>query len=166
MMQFRNILEWLESHNVDFIIIGGVAASLLGSAHVTFDLDICYSRTKENLERLATALLTINAKLRNAPPDLPFKPDAETLRRGMNFTFTSDLGSVDLLGDVTGIGNYDQIISACEQAEWFGKSYHMLSLTQLLAAKRAAGRTKDLLMIPELEALLEVQQGQQNSLDD
>ena len=95
-------LKLLAEHKVECVIIGGVAASLYGSSRLTQDLDVCYARNPPNLERLATALRSVNAKLRNAPADRPFVLDAETLRHGLNFTFTTDVGSLDLLGEVRG----------------------------------------------------------------
>ena len=158
MIQFKKMLDWLADHQVDFVIIGGVAANLHGSARSTFDLDVCYSRERDNLDRLARALISINARLRNAPLGLPFKLDAETLRRGLNFTFASDLGDLDLLGEVAGVGTFEQAAPRAEIAEMANVQYRFLSLPQLIAAKRAAGRPKDLAVLPELEALLELQQ--------
>src|SRR6266550_244933 len=82
----------LGKFNVDCIIVGGVAATLHGSEIPTTDLDVCYSRNRSNLERLAKALKSVHAHLRNAPPDIPFILDAETLWRGLNFTFTTEIG--------------------------------------------------------------------------
>ena len=163
MIQFRQTLEYLMSAGVDFIIVGGVAASLHGSSHATFDLDICYSRESASLEKLGKALIAINARLRNAPPGLPFKPDAETLRRGLNFTFETDLGTLDLLGEIAGVGTFAQAVSGAEKVDLFSVTYRVLSLPQLIAAKRAAGRTKDLLVLPELEALREIKEATQGS---
>ncbi len=121
-------LRLLGEHAVECVIIGGVAATLYGSTILTNDLDVCYARNAENLARLATALLSVNAKLRNAPPDLPFILDVETLRRGMNFTF-----------------------------ELFGYSFPVLEIKKLIVAKRTAGRAKDMVALPELEAIQERQ---------
>ena len=84
------------------MVIGGFAGNLRGSADVTQDLDICYARDDDNLERLAQALRTLNARLRVAieqDMDLPFQLDAATLRLGDSFTFITDLGDFDILGD-------------------------------------------------------------------
>lgn len=161
MIQLRETLELLARFNVDFVIAGGVAANLHGSGHATFDLDICYSRRRENLERLAAALTSIHATLRNAPKNLPFHPDAETLIRGLNFTFDTDLGELDLLGEVSGVGRFEDASADANQITLFGALYRVLKLEKLIAAKRVAGRTKDLLVLPELEAILEFKkQGQ------
>ena len=112
---------------------------------------------QQNLERLATALLSVNAKLRGTPPNLPFILDAETLRRGLNFTFTTDAGSLDLLGEVRGVGFYEEAISGAIMYELFGYSFPVLEIKKLILAKRAAGRAKDMVALPELEAIQERQ---------
>src|SRR5206468_881849 len=94
---------------VDFVVIGGVAAQIHGSAQLTFDLDVAYARTDANLSKLADVLRSMNARLRGAPPDVPFQLDARTLRAGANFTFVTDHGSVDILGDPAGAPRYDRL---------------------------------------------------------
>src|SRR6516164_4482757 len=92
------IAEHLERHGVEFLVIGGQAAALLGSPVPTYDVDLCYRRTADNLERLARALAELHPTLRGAPPDLPFQLDARSLALGANFTFNTDYGPLDLLG--------------------------------------------------------------------
>src|SRR5919107_963674 len=104
-------LRLLGEYNVDCVIVGGVAAALHGSSLLTTDLDVCYARGAENLLRLAEALQSVHARLRNAPEGLPFMLDAETLKRGLNFTFSTDIGDLDLLGEVRGLGNYEAVIA-------------------------------------------------------
>src|SRR5687767_4492919 len=89
------IAELLLAHGVEFMVIGGQAAVLHGSPLPTLDIDLCYRRTAENLERLARALQDLHPTLRGAPPDLPFRLDAQSLALGANFTFTTDLGPLD-----------------------------------------------------------------------
>lgn len=155
MKEIERQLVLLAQHNVDFVIIGGVAATLHGSSYLTKDLDVCYARNEGNLERLADALRSVNARLRGAPEDIPFRVDAETLRKGLNFTFATDIGPVDLLGEVAGVGGFKEARADAVVHELFGFKCAILSLDKLIAAKRAAGRTKDLLTIPELEAIRE-----------
>jgi hypothetical protein len=158
-------LRLLGEHAVECVIIGGVAATLYGSTILTNDLDVCYARNAENLARLATALLSVNAKLRNAPPDLPFILDVETLRRGLNFTFTTDAGNLDLLGEVRGVGSYEEAISGAIMYELFGYSFPVLEIKKLIVAKRTAGRAKDMVALPELEAIQERQLAERSGED-
>src|SRR5215510_5804231 len=107
-------LKLLGRCEVEIVIIGGVAATLYGSAQLTNDLDVCYARNPANLERLAEALQSVHAYLRGAPKDIPFILDAETLRRGLNFTFETDVGTLDILGEVRGVGYYEEVLSGAE----------------------------------------------------
>lgn len=86
---------------------------------------------------------------------LPFLWDTETLRRGLNFTLRTDWGDLDLLGEVAGVGGYDQALVSSEPTALFGVTCAVLSLPALIAAKRAAGRPRDRYSLPELEALWE-----------
>lgn len=108
-MLFRELLETLSRADVRFVVIGGVALVLRGSVRLTVDLDISYARDAANLDRLAAALAPHHPRLRGAPPELPFIWDAQTLRSGLNFTLKTDLGDLDVLGEVTGIGGYDEV---------------------------------------------------------
>ena len=156
MIDFRRLLPVLVEGGVRFVIVGGLAANAHGSARVTTDLDIVYDRRADNLTKLAAALAPYHPYLRGAPPGLPFQLDADTLRRGLNFTLTTDLGPVDLLGEMLGVGQYDEVAADADTWEPFGQSVQIVSLRKLIAAKRAAGRPKDLEAIAELELLLEM----------
>lgn len=150
-------LRLLGEYRVDCVIVGGVAAAIHGSSLLTSDLDVCYSRDAANLSRLAEALQSVHTRLRNAPEGLPFILDAETLKRGLNFTFTTDIGDLDLLGEVRGIGHYDAVIAGSVYVELFGYQFAVMDIGKLITAKRAASRPKDLLALPELEAIQEAQ---------
>ena len=139
------------------MIVGGVAAAVHGSSLLTSDLDVCYARDGANLLRLAEALQSVHARLRNAPEGLPFILDAETLRRGLNFTFATDIGDLDLLGEVRGIGHFEAVVTDSLTVELFGYRFAVMDIGKLILAKRAAGRPKDLVALPELEAIQEAQ---------
>lgn len=154
----EKLLKALHDHQVEFAIIGGAAAVIHGSAYVTGDLDICYSRDNQNLKKLAAALVGYNCSLRGAPKDLPFTLDAASLKSGLNFTLTTDLGDLDLLGEVAGLGSYGEVLSFCEELELYGMRFKVLTLEGLIMNKRIVARPKDLRLLPELEALLEIRQ--------
>jgi hypothetical protein len=151
-------LRLLGEHKVDCVIVGGIAALIHGSLLLTNDVDVCYARDPENLKRLAGALQSVHARLRNAPAGLPFILDAETLKRGLNFTFTTDVGDLDLLGEVRGVGHYDEVFADSITVELFDYRFAVIDIGKLVIAKRAAGRPKDLLALPELEAIQEAQE--------
>jgi len=152
---FAGLLGTLTSNSVKFIVIGGAAAIAHGSSRMTQDLDIVYERSLENLSRICDALGVYKPYLRGVPPGLPFRLDAETLRRGLNFTLTTDLGDVDLFGDIPGGGGYSHLIDKTLDLEIFGYICKGLDLETLIAVKKAAGRPKDLEAVAELELIRE-----------
>jgi hypothetical protein len=160
MTQFEVLLSALSKERVLFVIIGGIAATLHGSARLTNDLDIAYERSPENIERLATALSPFQPYLRGAPEGLPFRFDSATIRRGLNFTLRTVAGDVDVLGEVTGLGDFEAVERESLEVKLFGADYKMLNLDALIRAKRAAGRAKDLEVVAELEALREERERQ------
>lgn len=145
--------ELLIRHEVDFVVIGGIAAASLGSARATFDIDIAYARDRENLVRLAQALREAEATLRGAPPDLPFLLDAETLNAGQNFTFTTRFGPLDILGDPAGAPPYRELRAQATQVEIRGFAVRIASVDHLIAMKEAAGRTHDKAVAQELRTI-------------
>jgi hypothetical protein len=157
MTDFERLLRALTDGGADFIIVGGVAGVAHGSARLTQDLDIVYSRSPENIRRLAAALAPHAPYLRGAPPGLPFRWDEATIRRGLNFTLATDLGDLDLFGELTGGGDYDALVPHTVTLNLFGMPCRCLDLEWLIRVKRAAGRPKDLEALAELEALLEEQ---------
>lgn len=152
---FGGVIALLARSGVECVLIGGLAAAVHGSAHVTYDVDLCYRRTPENLDRIAAALAPYHPYLRGAPPGLPFEWSAATLRRGLNFTLSTTLGDIDLLGEVTGGGTYEEILPHTEVLSLFGAELRCVSLPMLIRMKRAAGRVKDFDMLAGLEALQE-----------
>jgi len=148
-------LRALAQAGVEFIVVGGVAATAHGSSRLTVDLDVVYARSAENIERLVTALAPFSPYLRGAPPGLPFRWDPETIRSGLNFTLTTSLGDLDLLGEITGGGSYEDLLPDSTSVAAFGVECRCLNLDRLILVKRAAGRPRDLEVIAELEALKE-----------
>jgi predicted nucleotidyltransferase len=152
---FENLLRRLLDGRVDFILVGGLAATVHGAARVTYDIDVVYERSTSNVDRLAAALAPIHPYLRGAPPGLPFTFDIGTVMRGLNFTLQTDSGDLDLLGDVTGGGTYDDLFPHTETITLFGYTCRCVTLDKLIDLKRAAGRPKDNEVLAELEALRE-----------
>jgi len=152
---YENLLTLLARAGVEFIVVGGVAASAHGSARVTEDLDVVYARSPGNMKRLVDALASTNPYLRGAPPGLPFKFDEETIAKGLNFTLTTDFGWLDLLGEITGGGGFEQLLPHSVKIPVFGIECWLLGLERLIQLKRAAGRPKDFEAIAELERIFE-----------
>ena len=152
-MQLRELLARLAEHQIRFSVIGGVALIARGVQRSTEDLDIAYARDRENLARLARALQDIHPRLRGVPADLPFVLDEASLRRGLNFTLDTDLGPLDLRGEVAGLGSFELVDAASSELEIGGTKMLVLSLEGLERAKRAAGRPKDLVDLGYIRAL-------------
>ena len=157
MTQFGELLRVLGGGGVHFVLVGGVAAAAHGSPRSTQDLDVVYERRDENLRRIAAALGPHRPYLRGAPPGLPFRLDLETLRSGLNFTLSTDLGWIDLLGEIAGAGSYENLVTQSVTVEIFGIQCKLIGLDALILAKRAAGRPKDLEDLAALEMLRERQ---------
>src|SRR4051812_15342161 len=150
MINLEPALAARTKNKVEFVIVGGVAITAHGSAYLTQDLDFCYSRNKENLKRIVFALSDFKPKPRGFPENLPYIFDETTLLNGTKFTFRTDLGDIDLLGEVAGVGSYETVKGESEIKNLFGYEVNVLSIRGLINAKRAAGRIKDLLILPEL----------------
>jgi predicted nucleotidyltransferase len=154
-MQFESAVQLLCDAGVDFVVIGGVAATFHGSVRVTYDLDICYSRVSSNVRSLAAALAPFHPRPRGFADDLPFIWDEATVRNSTLLTLRTDLGEIDLLAEVAGLGSYSEVKEHSLMVNAFGRQLRALDLQSLILAKRTAGREKDLSALPELESLLE-----------
>jgi len=157
---FEGLLRVLVEGGVEIVLVGGLAARAHGAARSTQDVDVVYARTPENLERLARALGPHHPVLRGEPKGLPFRLDVPTLRSGLNFTLTTDLGDIDLLGEIAGGGTYESLRGSSRELELFGLPVRCIDLDALIRTKRAAGRPRDLEAIAELEALREERDNQ------
>jgi hypothetical protein len=143
----------LARHGVRFILIGGYAAIARGSPLLTGDMDICYARDDENLERLAGALRELSATLRGAPPGVPFQLDAKALKKGDHFTFSTSVGALDILGTPAGTRGFGDLNQDATDVELDGLTIRVASIDDLIRMKRAAGRPKDLIGLEWLRGL-------------
>ena len=157
---FERIIELLHEQGVEFVVIGGQAEHLLGSARVTFDTDLCYRRTPENLTSLAAALKVLQPTLRGAPADLPFRLDAESLALGSNYTLTTIEGDLDLLGYVEPLGSYEDIAPRAELMELGDIPIRVISLDDLIRIKSHLGRPKDRDSLMHLQAIKRIREEQ------
>jgi len=152
-------LRVLADADVSFVVIGGYAAEILGAPVMTNDLDVCYERSRDNLDRLAGALRQMGAKLRVAKldEDLPFILDAQTLANGDSFTFVTNLGSLDVLATPSGTSGFSDLSSRASLYELpDGLQVRVVDLGDLMRMKRASGRAKDRIHLEVLAALQEM----------
>lgn len=155
-MSLLSMITGLCDSGVDFVVIGGVAARAHGSARITEDLDVCYDPSPDNRRRLASLLQRWHGYPREVEEGLPFIMDARTLAISPILTLTTDEGALDLFDSVAGIGNYQGVVKKSVSVDGGEVRFLALGLPGLIDSKRAAGRTRDLAQIPELEALLEL----------
>jgi hypothetical protein len=149
------LIELLNRHGVRYVVIGGLAAALQGSPTVTQDVDICYGRDEENLRALADALVEIHARLRGSGADVPFRLNTSALGAGDSFTFTTDLGWLDILGTPSGSGGFDDLVLGADEVEAFGQTFLTAGLDDLIRMKRASGRPRDRAELEILGAIRE-----------
>ena len=159
---FRGLIRSLAEGGVEFIVVGGAAAIGHGSARLTSDLDIVYRRTENNISRLVNTLSPLKPYLRGAPPGLPFRWEDETIKKGLNFTLVTSLGAIDLLGEITGGGSFEDIRPHSITLNLHDTECLCLGIEWLIRVKRAAGRPKDFEAIAELEAILEERELSEN----
>ena len=156
----RKIAELFLRHGVEFIVIGGQAEALMGSPRVTYDVDLCYRRNQSNLERLAAALRELKPTLRGAPPDLPFIIDARALALGANFTFSTSIVPLDLLGWVEPIGDFDQLVKRAQIMPIANLDVLVIDLDDLIRIKRHIARPKDRESLLQLLAIKRIRDQQ------
>jgi hypothetical protein len=144
---------------VRFVVIGGFAGAIRGSPMITGDLDLCYARDDEDLERLASALVALGATLRGAPADVPFRLDAPSLRAGDHFTFSTSAGPLDCLGTPTGTDGFADLDASATSEDLDGLTVRVAAIDDLIRMKRAAGRPQDLIAIEWLSALRDELEG-------
>jgi hypothetical protein len=150
---FARLLGALHDGGVECFLVGGLAATVHGSARLTQDVDVVYRRTPENMNRLAAALAPLNPYPRGAPEGLPFDWSSSTLKAGLNFTLTTTAGPLNLFGEIIGGGTFDDLADQTSTVTLFDRPIQCLRLPALIRAKRAAGRPKDFEAVAELEAL-------------
>lgn len=153
----RALFKPMVEHGVDFVMIGGMAGIAHGSAYLSFDLDIAYSRDRANVKRLVAALRELDVRLRGAPADLEFVLDERTIENGANFTFVTLNGDLDVLGGVAGIKDFETLKRDAVEREVGGMAIKVASLNALIAMKRAASRPKDKSMLEDYLVLADEQ---------
>jgi predicted nucleotidyltransferase len=152
-LEVETILERLTARGVDFVVIGGIAAALLGSPRLTQDLDVCFAVDSANLKALGRALVDLDARLGDVADEVPFVPDEATLRRVEVLTLETRAGRLDVLARPRGAPSYQSLRRRAERFDVGGFSVLVAGLEDLIAMKLAAGRAKDIADVEELEAI-------------
>ena len=160
---FEAILAALAANAIRFVVIGGVAATVHGSARFTNDIDLCYDTAPDNVERLVILLTEWHAYLRGVEPGLPFIMDARTFRTTPVMTLTTTMGAIDLLDQVPGVGDYANAFTVSERVRIGSTEFRALTLEALIASKQAVRRKKDVEHLIELEAILALRGGRRDA---
>jgi len=162
------ILEILNKHKIEYVVVGGVGNILHGANISTKDIDVCPSTSKENFARISSALIELKAKLRGAEDvDIPIVPG---LLKNMQIgTWVTSLGDLDIIHTIpAGVKgeryNYEKLYQRHIDSTFEGLTVHVASLKDIVASKRFAGRPKDLAVLPELEELLRKQEDHEENV--
>ncbi len=147
------LLRHLVRRGVDFVVVGGIAMVIHGSARLTQDLDICFATDDANLSVLGAALSEVGARLRGIAEEVPFVPDARALRQLSIATLETRYGPLDLLRQPGGAPPYEELRRHATRIEIDGMAVLVASLDDLAAMKRAADRPKDRLDLEEIEVI-------------
>jgi hypothetical protein len=152
-LQLTPLLTRLSEHEVEFVIVGGIAATVHGSVRFTSDLDVCAPLDQPNVTRIIDALRGLNPRFRFRPDKMRMWEEPERFKSFKNLNLLTDWGVIDILGEVSGVGTYEQVASLSVPADLGGIVCKVLELNPLIAAKRAANRPKDRPAIIELEVI-------------
>jgi predicted nucleotidyltransferase len=153
MQNFSLLLHRLTDAGFEFVIVGGYAALTHGSSLITRDLDLCAVLTSENVEKLRRTFEDWHPKHRMTPQRLSFLTHPAPGTPLQNLYLETDAGVIDILSTILGVGDFERLKKTAESFEIEGRTYRVISLEDLIAAKEAVGREKDLLAVKELRAI-------------
>ena len=151
-----NLLRRLAQARVEFVIVGGYAGVVHGCTYVTQDIDVCCVFTPDNLLMLQDALSELHPVLRMTPGRVPLELTADNAASFSNLYLDTDLGRLDCLSTIMGLGDYTQVKRLSEMIEIEGLNLHVLRIEALITAKRAMNRPRDREAIHQLEAIREM----------
>ncbi len=153
MQNLGNLLDLLLSAKIDFVLIGGFASVIHGSSMVTHDLDICILFDPEHVEQIRECLRPYHPKHRMTPKRLSFLDYPGDLSNLKNLYLETDLGVLDIVGNIDGVGSFKQVSKNAMKIEIYGKKCKVISIDDLIASKKSIGRDKDLAVVRQLEAI-------------
>ena len=160
MTDLNRLLQILCDADIDFVIVGGFAAMLHGSALLTRDLDVCAVLTAENVSKLRAAFRELHPTHRMTPQRLSFLDHPEPGADIKNLYLQTDFGPVDLLSSIAGVGDFERVRESSISVDLFGHHVRVIAIEDLITAKETLGREKDRLAAKELRAVVEKSRGQ------
>jgi hypothetical protein len=148
------LLAELAASGVEFVLVGGLAAVAQGAPVTTFDVDIVHARTPENIDRLLTFLGQVHASYRGRPGGDPLPPSRTALEGPGHSLFMTDLGPLDVLGEIEDGLSFDDLLPSAIEIELSGHVVRVLSLAEIVRQKRGSTHPKDQQALPVLEEAL------------
>lgn len=155
MVSTLDILKRLNDQQVKYVLVGGMACVIHGSQVVTQDVDICAPFTAENLKGLCAALVDVHPRFRMTRDLQPMPQKADTLSTFNNLYLITDLGQLDILSEITGVGKYSDLEQHTIAVDLRGISVRVLDIDTLILAKKAMNAPKDRQVVIELAAIRE-----------
>ncbi|HKX74207.1 MAG TPA: hypothetical protein VJR05_02360 [Acidimicrobiia bacterium] len=151
------IFRVLSEHQVDYVLVGGLAGVVHGSPSMTNDADIVPRRSPENLAKLAAALRDLEARLRavDEPDGVAFDPHPVLLESMARLNMTTRCGDLDLTFAPAALSDYEALVAGSIEFELAGCRVKVAALSDIIRSKEAANRPKDLITLPILRALAE-----------
>lgn len=156
MTTLNNLLQKLCDADIEFMIVGGFAAVLHGSSTLTRDLDVCTLLSSTNIEKLRKTFGDLNPVHRFKSQKLSFLDNPSPGESLNNLYLQTDLGPIDFLSNIDGVGGYEEVSKYSDEITLFGRKVKIINLEALVKAKETLGREKDLLAAKELRAILEM----------
>jgi predicted nucleotidyltransferase len=156
------LLMRLKDSGLEFVVIGGVCVVYHGVPVATFDLDICCPFGEENVQKIELVVKDLNPVHRLTANKLPLEQTRSSFASLKNLYLQTDLGKLDCLSEVAGIGSYEQVLQQSILHRMSFGEFRILTLDALIAAKSAAGREKDLDAVRLLRAVKERKEQQKD----
>jgi hypothetical protein len=150
---FDTVIRRLHEHNIAFVLIGGMAAMAHGASLVTFDVDVCSSFDAENLFNIQKAFADVHPIHRMTPQKLPLEITPQNVSTLRNLYLNTDIGVIDFLSEVTGVGNYAAALTQSVEIELPSGPCRVLAIDALIHAKQSVNRTQDKIAIAQLLAI-------------
>lgn len=149
----------LNAAGVDYVVVGGLAASVRGSERLTKDIDIVYHTEAGNVRKLCKVVNALQPRLLvlGEPEGQAVNVTPQTLKQHTLLQLTTTLGEVDLLASIAGFKSYRAIKNASSTVDIEGLNIPVLSLEGVVRSKRAMKRPKDIEDIKQLEAVAEAE---------
>lgn len=153
MNDLGNLLEFLIKSPLDFVVVGGFAAVIHGCNQSTRDVDVCLALSPEQIQVLRQVLAPIHPKLRTKSDKPSFLTSPEDITEIKTLHLDTDLGVLDIISQVEGVGDFYDVLRHAEEIELYGGPCFLIAIDDLIKSKKTLGRHRDLAVVEELEEI-------------